>query len=80
MNDELEAQKRQHALSLPHGLFVVDTLLKTKSNGQQVQVTLGWQAPHEGIQPTATLVMSADFAQELAKALQSIAKPTKKSR
>ena len=80
MNNELQEQKRQHALNIPHGLFVVDQLLKVKSDGQQVQVTLGWESPNEGINPIATLVMPANFAETLAKSLQGINKPAKKSR
>jgi len=80
MINEIQEAKIQQALNIPHGLFVVDTLLKTKSDGQQMQLSLGWVAPNEGINPVATLVMSADFAAELAKALAAAAKPVKKAR
>ena len=45
-----------------------------------MQLSLGWLAPNEGINPVATLVMSAEFAAELAKALAAVAKPVKKAR
>jgi hypothetical protein len=80
MANETQSQKRQQALNIPHGIFVVDQLLKVKSDGQQVQVTLGWESPNEGINPTATLVMSANFAEALSKALHGVSKPVKKSR
>lgn len=80
MIDEIQEAKIQQALNVPHGLFVVDTLLKTKSDGQQIQLSLGWVTPNEVINPVATLVMSADFAAELAKALAMAAKPIKTAR
>ncbi len=80
MIDEIQEAKIQQALNVPHGLFVVDTLLKTKSDGQQFQLSLGWVTPNEVINPVATLVMSADFAAELAKALAMAAKPIKTAR
>jgi len=79
MTNEIQQAKIQQALNVPHGLFVVDTILKTKSNGQQVQLSLGWAAPNEGINPVATLLMSTEFAAELVKALGAAAKPVKKT-
>jgi len=40
----------------------------------------GWEAPNQAINPVATLVMSADFAAALAKALAAASKPLKKLR
>jgi hypothetical protein len=40
----------------------------------------GWEAPIQAINPVATLVMSADFAAALAKALAAASKPLKKLR
>jgi len=39
-----------------------------------------WEAPNQAINPVATLVMSADFAAALAKALAAASKPLKKLR
>lgn len=80
MNNETQDPRRQQALNAPHNLLVVDTVLKTKSDGQQVQLTLGWEAPNDALHPTATLVMSVGFAAELAKVLQDAAKTKNKSR
>jgi hypothetical protein len=78
MAHDMQETNIQQALNTPHGLFVVDTVLKTKSDGQQVQLSLGWEAPNQAINPVATLVMSADFAAALAKALAAAAKTAKK--
>jgi hypothetical protein len=40
----------------------------------------GWEAPNQAINPVATLVMSADFAAALAKALAAASKPLKNLR
>lgn len=80
MAHDMQETNIQQALNTPHGLFVVDTVLKTKSDGQQVQLSLGWEAPNQAINPVATLVMSSDFAAELAMALAAASKPHKKLR
>jgi hypothetical protein len=78
MTPHAENAKALQALNSPHGLFVVDHILKTKADGQMVQLTLGWTAPNEVINPVATLVMTADFASELAQSLSGHPTPTKK--
>ena len=40
----------------------------------------GWEAPIQAINPVATLVISADFAAALAKALAAASKPLKNVR
>jgi len=76
MNTNINAadleNKKQMALKLPHALLVVDQLLKVKITDGQVQATLGFTSPGDGITAVVTLVMPACFAAELSKALKSV--------
>jgi hypothetical protein len=65
------AEAKLTALRTPHALFVVDQLLKVKADGDQVQVSLGWLNPTDGVNAVTTLVMPASFAARLKEALPS---------
>ena len=77
--NEAEKEKITHALNLPHGLSVIDKVLKIKTDGFQTQVTLGWETPSGNINPACTLVMSDEFAHQLGGQLQAATKPSKKT-
>ena len=61
--------KKNAAVSIGHQLFLIDQVLKTSSDGYQVRITLGWEAPQGTLMPVGTMVMPLPFASELAEAL-----------
>ncbi len=73
--------KKNLAVQIAHQLFVIDSVLKIKSTEHQVQVTVGWETPHDSLMPVATLLMPRDFAAEFAAELsRALSLPTKPRR
>ena len=66
--------KKRNATTQPHGFFYVDKLLKIKSDGYNVQVTIGWETPSGNYHPVATAAMPIPFAKELGDALLDAAR------
>jgi hypothetical protein len=64
------------ATAQPHGFVYIDKMLQIKTDGYNIQVTLGWQTPSGTYNPVVTAAMPAPFAKELAAAL---AEETKKA-
>ena len=65
-----EELAKQQALSIPHNLCVTDKILKLKNQNGQIQITLGWETPAGGLAPSVTLVLTKDFARQIAEDLQ----------
>ena len=59
----------ENATAQPHGFVYLDKILQMKSDGYNVQVTLGWQTPQGTYSPVVTAAMPIPFAKELAAAL-----------
>lgn len=69
-----DEDKKQKATATAHGFFYVDKLLNVKSDGYNVQVTIGWETPGGEYHPVATAAMPIPFAKELGNALTEAAK------
>ena len=67
--DPVDDEARKTAIGQPHTFVSVDRILKIKTDGYNVQVTLGWEIPSGGYSPVATAAMPLPFARELAEAL-----------
>lgn len=65
---------KQNATKQAHGFFYVDQILQVKTDGYNVQVTIGWKNPSGGYSPVATAAMPAPFAKELGDVLLKAAK------
>jgi hypothetical protein len=44
-------------------------LLRTVTDGYQIQITLGSETPQDGFMPVGAVVIPGQFAEELAKTL-----------
>jgi hypothetical protein len=64
-----EEEAKKAAAGQPHGLFYVDKLLNIKTDGYNVQVTVGWETPNGKYNAVATVAMPVNFAKEFAEAL-----------
>lgn len=67
--DPADEQARKSAAGQQHGFVYIDQVLKSKTDGFLVQLTLGWSTPAESYAPVATLSMPAPFAKQLAETL-----------
>lgn len=68
VNPSEEASRKQ-AIATGHSFVYVDEILQTKTDGYQIQVTLGWSTPAGTYAPVATVCMPAPFADILVDAL-----------
>lgn len=67
--DTADEQARKLAAGQAHGLVYIDKVLKVKTDGYLVQLTLGWATPNDAYAPVATVSMPAPFAKALADEL-----------
>jgi hypothetical protein len=67
--DTAEEGALKNAANQPHGFVYVDKVLRVKTDGYVVQVTVGWKTPNDSYNPVATVSMPAPFAKELADEL-----------
>lgn len=75
-----DEEKKTSATAQAHGFVYVDKLLKMKTDGFQIQMTVGWETPQESYSPVVTAAMPAPFAKELAEALLEAYKDAEKKR
>lgn len=69
MNRPSEEELNKTATAQPHAFSYVDRLLNLKSDGYNVQITVGWETPTGTYAPVATVAMPAPFAKQLGEAL-----------
>jgi len=78
--DTADESARKTAAGQAHGLVYIDKVLKTKTDGYLVQLTLGWTTPADTMAPVATISMPAPFAEELANTLLEACKQAAEAR
>ena len=62
-------EQKAVALLMQHQIMLFDHILEIKDKGEQVQVSLSWEAPNGALAPPLTMVLTRQFAKELGKAL-----------
>jgi hypothetical protein len=67
--DPADEQARNSAAGQQHAFVYIDEVLKAKTDGYLVQLTVGWSTPAESYAPVATFSMPAPFAKRLAEIL-----------
>jgi len=75
-----EEARNKAATGTSHAFVYIDEVLKVKTDGYTVQITLGWTSPNESYAPVATVAMPASFAKELADVLMGVHKQAAKLR
>lgn len=75
-----DEQKKAAAAAQAHGFVYLDRLLKVKTDGYQIQMTVGWETPQDSYSPVVTAAMPAPFAKELAEALLEACEDAEKKR
>lgn len=70
----------ENATAQPHGFIYIDKVLQIKTDGYNIQITLGWQTPNGSYSPVVTAAMPAPFAEELAEVLIQETKKAKARR
>lgn len=68
INPAVEELKKA-ATGQPHGFVYLDKILKVKTDGYNIQMTVGWETPNGAYSPVVTAAMPIPFAKELAEAL-----------
>lgn len=68
-----EKEAIKNAANQPHGFVYIDQILKAKTDGYMVQLTLGWETPKGDYAPVATAAFPAPFAKLFAEELMALA-------
>jgi hypothetical protein len=68
-----EEEAIKTAAGQPHGFVYLDKILQVKTDGYNVQITIGWENPNGTYSPVVTAAMPVPFAKELADALARVA-------